>query len=58
MLPLTDNEIEFLNGLNGEGAIKPELLTDEMGLQQRIRSNPGLQWKALNVEKHADRPHD
>ncbi|MCA9524505.1 MAG: nucleotidyl transferase AbiEii/AbiGii toxin family protein [Myxococcales bacterium] len=58
VLPLTDNEIEFLNGLNGEGAIKPELLTDEMGLQQRIRSNPGLQWKALNVEKHADRPHD
>ena len=42
----------FLDRLNDEGEIEAELLTDDDDLQARIRSNPGLRWKALNVKKH------
>ncbi len=54
LLPLAENEVEFLERLNGRGAIEPSLLTNDADLQQRIISNPGLKWKALNVKKHID----
>ena len=50
--PLRANEIEFLDRLNERGEIAPELLTDDGGLQTRLRSHPGLLWKAVNVCKH------
>ena len=52
VLPLEPDERDFLNRLNGRGEIVPELLTDELHLQDLLRTHPGLLWKALNVRKH------
>ena len=52
LLPLKEAEMEFLRRLNDHGDIAPELLTGDAGLQETIRSHPGLLWKALNVRKH------
>lgn len=52
LLPLKETEVEFLRRLNDQGDIAPELLTGDAGLQETIRSHPGLLWKALNVRKH------
>ena len=52
VLPLSEHEIEFLERLNGQGEIEPSLLTTDVELQQRITTNPGLKWKALNVKHH------
>ncbi len=52
LLPLEKNEVAFLDRLNGAGEIAPDILTDDTRLQERIRANPGLKWKALNVKKH------
>ena len=53
VLPLTDAERLFLERLNGEGVVDAPLLTPDVGMQQRIRANRGLQWKALNVRQRA-----
>jgi len=53
VLPLTEDEARFLERLNGDGVIEPALLTTDSELQRRIEASPGLQWKALNVKKHA-----
>ena len=55
LLPLRVEEVGFLDRLNDAGEIRPELLTEDDVLQERIRVNPGLQWKALNVRKHKGR---
>ena len=52
VLPMTATEIEFLDRLNEQGEIVPELLTSDGLLQSTIASHPGLLWKALNVRKH------
>lgn len=52
VLPLADHELAFLERLNGEGEIEASLLTADAALQQRIETNAGLRWKALNVKKH------
>ncbi len=52
VLPLADDELAFLDRLNGQGEIEASLLTEDTDLQQRIETNPGLLWKALNVKKH------
>jgi predicted nucleotidyltransferase component of viral defense system len=52
VLPLTDQEREFLERLNGKGQIFPEVLTDDERLREIIRTHPGLLWKALNVRQH------
>lgn len=53
VLPLQNNELEFLERLNGAGDIAPELLTDDSALQTIVREHPGLQWKAPNAKNHA-----
>lgn len=53
VLPLTDDEARFLKRLNSDGKIEAALLTTDSELQRRIEASPGLQWKALNVKKHA-----
>lgn len=58
LLPLRQHELDFLERLNAEGEIRPELLTEDADLQERIRANPGLRWKALNVKKHFSPPDD
>jgi len=52
VLPFTEGEMEFLNTLNDQGEIRPELLTDDLDLQTRIFNHPMLKWKAINVKKH------
>ena len=58
LLPFRDHEFSFLDRLNADGEIYAELLTDDADLQDRIRVNPGLRWKALHVKKHFAPPHD
>jgi hypothetical protein len=53
VLPLTDDEREFLSRLNDRGEIAPELLTSDSDIQSLVRSHPGLSWKALNVRRQA-----
>lgn len=53
VLPLTEDEARFLERLNGDGEIDAALLTTDGELRRRIEASPGLQWKALNVKKHA-----
>lgn len=52
VLPLRYHELEFLDRLNGRGEVAPELLTDDPALQARLRSHPGLRWKAQNAKQH------
>ncbi|MBI4776967.1 MAG: nucleotidyl transferase AbiEii/AbiGii toxin family protein [Deltaproteobacteria bacterium] len=52
VLPFTDSERAFLDLLLDRGVIDPTLLTADTSLQQRIRSQPLLEWKALNVKRH------
>jgi hypothetical protein len=49
VLPLTEKELAFIDKLNGDGEIVPQLLTDDSVLIDRIARHPALQWKALNV---------
>ena len=51
-----DREREFLERLNGKGEILPEVLTDDDGSRGIIRTHPGPQWKARNVQQHRERP--
>jgi len=55
LLPFEPPEAEFLEALNGRGDIVPELLTDDVDLQTKIRLQPGLLWKAQNVRQHRRR---
>ncbi len=52
LLPFTDAERAFLDRLLDDGEIDSTILTSEPALQQRIRSQPLLEWKALNVRRH------
>lgn len=51
VLPLHENEREFLDGVNDRGEIQPDLLTDAARLRAVIAMHPALAWKAMNVRK-------
>jgi len=51
LLPFTEAEREFLDRLLDRGEIKPELLTSDAELQERINRHPLLEWKVVNVRK-------
>ncbi|MCX5855863.1 MAG: nucleotidyl transferase AbiEii/AbiGii toxin family protein [Deltaproteobacteria bacterium] len=55
LLPFTANEMEFLNRILDKGEIIPKFLTDDAGLQDRIRLHPLLEWKAVNVKGYKKR---
>ena len=55
VLPLADNEKEFLDKLLDHGETEPSLLTQDNELKERIRLQPGIAWKALNVRQFKDR---
>ncbi len=55
VLPLADVEIAFLDQILDRGEIKPELLTDDAEMCERITSHPLLQWKAVNVKQHKNK---
>jgi hypothetical protein len=46
-----EHEREFLERLNGNGDIIPELLTNDSALQEIIRGHPAVNWKALNIKR-------
>ncbi len=52
VLPFRTNELEFLSQLNDHGSVAPDLLTTDRDLQGKLRSHPGLLWKAKNVAEH------
>lgn len=52
VLPLQDQEMEFLTRLNDAGEIAPELLTADPAMQATVREHPGLKWKSKSVRKH------
>ena len=52
VLPIAENERAFLDLLLDRGEITPSLLADDVSLQDRIRRQPLLEWKALNVQQH------
>jgi hypothetical protein len=56
VLPLAPAEVEFLDLINDRGVIAPDRLTGDPSMQERIRSHPGLLWKALNARRHAGQP--
>jgi predicted nucleotidyltransferase component of viral defense system len=45
VLPFTDNEAKFLEGLQMKGVIEPSLITDDKALQERITNHPSLNWR-------------
>lgn len=51
VLPLAPRELEFLERLNGNGEVVPELLSDDRTMQEILRTHPALLWKAQNVRK-------
>jgi predicted nucleotidyltransferase component of viral defense system len=56
VLPLAENERAFLDLLLDRGEIAPSLLTSDASLQDRIRRQPLLEWKALNVRQYMAGP--
>jgi predicted nucleotidyltransferase component of viral defense system len=52
VLPLKDNEIEFLNLLLDKGEIIATILTSDKTLIKNIKNQPLLEWKALNVRQY------
>lgn len=46
LLPLRAHETAFIASVHDRGEIVAELLTSDLELQQRIRSHPGLEWRA------------
>jgi hypothetical protein len=52
VFPFTTEEREFLDSILSQGKIEPSLLTPDPDLQDRIKSHPMLNWKAVNVRQH------
>lgn len=52
--PLTAKEMEFLDRILTKGEIEPSLITTDADVQDSIRRNPMLLWKALNVRRYFD----
>ena len=52
VLPLSDQEMAFLNALMDKGQIEPLLITQDEDMVRRIMAHPLLNWKAVNVRKH------
>ena len=58
ILPLADDECDFLNRLLDDGEIVPSLLTSDAHMTERINNHPLLQWKALNVREYKGSAED
>ena len=52
LLPLRENEINFLDALLEFGDIKPEFLTDNIDFQAKVKRHPAIQWTAYNVKRN------
>jgi predicted nucleotidyltransferase component of viral defense system len=56
VLPFSKHEMTFLDKLLDKGEIDSTLLTDDTSLQERIRIQPMLAWKTINVRAHKGLP--
>ena len=52
LMPFNAGEKEFFDLLLDKGEIDPTLLADETTLQDYIRMQPLLEWKAINVRQY------
>ncbi len=50
LFPLTAQEVEFIRLLREKGLIKPELVTDNKELADKIRLDPALAWRASKAK--------
>lgn len=50
-LPLPPEHLEFLNRLNDQGEIVPELVTQDAGMCALLQAHPMMNWKAVNVRQ-------
>ncbi len=57
LLSFTEQEAEFFDRLLDHGDLKVDLLTFDSEQIARIEQHPLLQWKALNVKSHKQRPN-
>ncbi|MEE8117792.1 MAG: nucleotidyl transferase AbiEii/AbiGii toxin family protein [Gemmatimonadales bacterium] len=55
LLAWSEGERRFLDRLLDEGEIEPEHLDPDRAVQDRVRMQPMLQWKARNVREHRGR---
>jgi len=57
VLPFSPAEREFLERINGQGEIQPDLVTDDPLMRERLVNYPMLLWKAKNIRnyRHGDR---
>ena len=55
LLNFSEGESEFLNCLLDHGEINASLITGDEELAQRLRTHPGLLWKAVNVREFKDK---
>lgn len=51
LLPLTNQEIEFLNCLLDQGAIEPKLITKDSTLIENIKLHPAINWISTIKQK-------
>lgn len=56
LLPLEENEREFVARLNERGEIVPSPITGDPTLLDIIQRRPSLRWKAVNVRHHRGIP--
>lgn len=55
LLPLRENDIAFLDALLDHGEIKPEIITDDLQLQENIKLHPALHWTIFNKLRNKNR---
>jgi hypothetical protein len=55
LLDWSPAERRFLDMLHDDGVVAAEALHADPAVQERIRSQPMLQWKAQNVREHRQR---
>ena len=55
VLPLTELERRFQDGVKGHGVIDAALLTSDQSLQERIEAQPGLAWQVVKVQQRRER---
>lgn len=54
VLLLMDLLVGFLDALLNFGEIKPELLTDNLDFQEKVKLHPAIHWTAYNVKKQKE----
>ncbi|MCE5276423.1 MAG: nucleotidyl transferase AbiEii/AbiGii toxin family protein [Planctomycetaceae bacterium] len=52
VLPMTAEEMAFLDAILDHGQIEPQRLTNDADMATRITTHPWLLWKAMNVRQY------